>query len=47
MLVFAGGELFTGNNLMVLAFAGRKLSSRALLRNWGIAYLANAAGALL
>ena len=47
MLVFAGGELFTGNNLMVLAFAGRKVSSRALLRNWGIAYLANAAGALL
>jgi len=47
MLVLAGGELFTGNNLMVLAFAGRKVSSRALLRNWGIAYLANAAGAIL
>ena len=26
MLVVAGGELFTGNNLMVLAFAGRKIS---------------------
>ena len=47
MLVLAGGELFTGNNLMVLAFAGRKVSSRALLRNWGIAYLANAVGAIL
>jgi len=47
MLVLAGGELFTGNNLMVLAFASRKVSSRALLRNWGIAYLANAAGAIL
>ena len=47
MLVVAGGELFTGNNLMVLAFASRKVTSQALLRNWGIAYLANAAGAIL
>ena len=47
MLVVAGGELFTGNNLMVLAFASRKVSSQALLRNWGIAYLANAAGAVM
>jgi formate/nitrite transporter len=38
MLVVAGGELFTGNNLMVLALASRKVSSQALLRNWGIAY---------
>jgi formate/nitrite transporter len=47
MLVVAGGELFTGNNLMVLAFASRKVTSQALLRNWGIAYLANAAGAVM
>ena len=47
MLVVAGGELFTGNNLMVLAFARRKVSSQAVLRNWGIAYLTNAAGAVM
>jgi formate/nitrite transporter len=47
MLVVAGGELFTGNNLMVLALAGRKISVRAMLRNWGIVYVANAAGAVL
>jgi formate/nitrite transporter len=47
MLVVAGGELFTGNNLMVLAFAGRKVSLHALLRNWGIAYATNAAGAIV
>ena len=47
MLVLAGGELFTGNNLMVLAFAGRKISGRAMLRNWGFVYVANAAGAVL
>src|SRR5262249_27380298 len=38
MLVIAGGELYTGNNLMVLAYAGRRISLRALLRNWSIAY---------
>jgi formate transporter len=47
MLVLAGGELFTGNNLMVLALAGRKIAGRAMLRNWAIVYPANAAGAVL
>jgi formate transporter len=47
MLVVAGGELFTGNNLMVLAFASRKISAGAVLRNWVLAYAANAAGAVL
>ncbi len=47
MLVVAGGELFTGNNLMVLAFASRKISAAAVLRNWVLAYAANAAGAAL
>jgi formate/nitrite transporter len=47
MLVVAGGELFTGNNLMVLALAGRKISIRAMLRNWVFVYPANAAGAVL
>ena len=47
MLIVAGGELFTGNNLMVLAYAGGKLSTRAVLRNWGIVLAANAAGAIL
>ena len=47
MLVVAGGELFTGNNLMVLAYASGKVSTRAVLRNWGIVFAANAAGAIL
>jgi len=47
MLVIAGGELFTGNNLMLLAFAGRKISRGAVVRNWGLAYAGNAAGAVL
>ena len=46
LVVIGGAELFTGNNLLVMAWADGSLSSRALLRNWGIVYLANAFGAL-
>jgi formate/nitrite transporter len=47
MLVIAGGELFTGNNLMVLSLVSRKVSKSALARNWGVVYVTNAAGAIL
>jgi formate/nitrite transporter FocA (FNT family) len=41
----AGAELFTGNNLLVMAWAGRKLSTARLLRVWGIVYAGNFVGA--
>jgi formate/nitrite transporter len=47
LLVVGGGELFTGNNLMVVAYAGGKASLSALLRNWGVVFAANAAGGVL
>lgn len=47
LVVVGGGELFTGNTLIVMAWAGRQISTRALLRNWAIVYLANVFGALL
>ncbi len=47
LVVIAGGELFTGNNLMVLAVASRKVSARSMWRNWTLVYAANAVGALL
>ncbi|HEY7549509.1 MAG TPA: formate/nitrite transporter family protein [Hyphomicrobiaceae bacterium] len=47
LLVIAGGELFTGNNLMFAALASGEVSARALWRNWSVSYAANAAGALL
>jgi len=47
LVVIAGGELFTGNNLIVLAWANGKISIRQLLRNWGLVYLGNALGAFL
>jgi formate/nitrite transporter len=47
MLVIGGGELFTGNNLMVLAHASGKISTPAVLRNWAVVYAANAVGAIV
>jgi formate/nitrite transporter len=46
-MVMAGGELFTGNNLMVLALASQRISARSVWRNWSVVYAANAFGALL
>jgi formate transporter len=45
LVVVGGAELFTGNNLIVMAWANRKVTSAQLLRNWGIVYLGNFAGA--
>jgi formate transporter len=45
LVVVAGGELFTGNNLLAMAWAERRVSTAALLRNWAIALAANAVGA--
>lgn len=46
LVVIAGAELFTGNNLIVMAWADGKVTTQALLRNWALVYLANFAGAL-
>ncbi len=47
LVVVSGSELFTGNNLIIIAFANRRISLAALLRNWGVVYLGNFVGALL
>jgi formate transporter len=47
ILVLVGGaELFTGNILMVMAWASGKISTPRLLRNWALVYAGNFAGAL-
>lgn len=46
LVVVAGAELFTGNNLIVMAWASRRISSARLLRNWALVYAGNFAGAL-
>ncbi len=45
LVVIAGAELFTGNNLIVMAWASHKVSTGKLLRNWGIVYVGNFIGA--
>lgn len=45
LVVVAGAELFTGNNLMVMAWADGRIGTTELLRNWVLVYCANAAGA--
>jgi formate transporter len=44
-VVVAGAELFTGNNLLAMAWAGGRITSVELLRNWVVVCAANFAGA--
>jgi formate transporter len=46
LVVVGGAELFTGNNLIVMAWASGKVTGRALLRNWAIVYLGNFIGSI-
>ena len=46
LVVLGGAELFTGNNLMVMAWAAGKLPLRDMLRAWAIVYIGNFIGAV-
>jgi len=46
LVVVGGAELFTGNNLIVMAWASGKVGTGLLLRNWAIVYAGNFVGAL-
>jgi len=46
LVVVAGAELFTGNNLIVMAWASKRVSTARLLRNWAIVYAGNFSGAI-
>jgi formate transporter len=47
LVVVGGSELFTGNNLIIMAFADGKVSLGGLLRNWAIVYIGNFVGSVL
>lgn len=47
LVVIAGAELFTGNNLMIIGVMDKKISFRHLFRNWTIVYISNFIGAIL
>lgn len=47
ILVIAGGaELFTGDSLMIVACASRRITISALLRAWSLVYVGNIVGAI-
>jgi len=47
LVVIAGAELFTGNNLMSISLCSGRIGMGGLLRNWVVAYLGNLVGSLL
>jgi formate/nitrite transporter len=47
LVVVGGAELFTGNNLILMAFASKKVSLLALLRNWVIVWIGNLVGSII
>jgi formate transporter len=46
LVVVGGAELFTGNNLIVMAWASGKVSTALLAQNWLVVYLGNFVGAV-
>ena len=46
LVLVGGAELFTGNNLIVMAWASGKVSTGTMLRNWTIVWLGNLLGSL-
>ena len=47
LVVICGAELFTGNCLMIVPLMNRKISIKALLRNWIVVYFSNFIGSVL
>lgn len=45
LVVVAGAELFTGNNLLAMAWADKKITTAELLNNWVVVCAANFIGA--
>lgn len=45
LVIVGGAELFTGNNMIVMAWASRKISTRLMLKNWVVVYVGNFVGA--
>jgi formate transporter FocA len=45
LVVVGGAELFTGNNLIIMAWANGKVSTYLVLKNWLIVYFGNFVGA--
>jgi formate transporter len=46
LVIVGGAELFTGDTLMIVAYASRRITTGAVLRAWALVYVGNIAGAL-
>jgi len=46
IVLVGGAELFTGNNLIVMAWASGNVSTKKMLRNWVVVYFGNLIGAV-
>jgi len=46
LVIVGGAELFTGNNMLVMAWASGKVTTRAVLSNWVIVFTGNFIGAI-
>ena len=46
LVVVGGAELFTGNNLIAMAWASGRVTTQQVMRNWGWVYLGNLVGAI-
>lgn len=46
LVIVGGAELFTGNNLIIMAWASGRIRTGSLLKNWAVVYLGNFVGAV-
>ncbi|MBW9155420.1 formate/nitrite transporter family protein [Clostridium sp. FP2] len=47
LVIICGAELFTGNCLLTVAYAQKKITLKKMLKNWAIVYFANFIGAFI
>ncbi len=47
LVLCAGGELFTGNSLVLIPVLEKRITVRDMFRNWGLAYAGNLVGSIL
>lgn len=47
LVIMAGAELFTGNNLMIIALMDKKIGVGGLLKNWSLVFVGNLIGSVL
>ena len=47
LVILCGGELFTGNALMVFALLSKKIKLKSIIKNWVIVLIGNAVGSLV